>query len=68
MEPQMNADARRWDEMTEETIGCAFRVANVLACDLLEKAIEIELSKTGLNAKEQAAVQSRRWRVFRGPR
>ena len=61
MKPQMNADSRRLDELTEKVIGCAYRVANALGCGFLEKvyenALAVELRKSGLKAEQQAAMR-----------
>jgi GxxExxY protein len=57
----MDADARRLDDITEKTIGCAFRVANVLGPGFLEKvyenALAIELRKAGLHVVQQARIE-----------
>jgi len=57
MEPQMDADERRLNEVTERIIGCAYDVANGLGCGFLEKvyenAMRIELRRAGLVALQQ---------------
>ncbi len=59
----MNADERRLNEISEKVIGCAYRVGNVLGCGFLEKVYENamahELSKAGLHAEQQRAIQVR---------
>ena len=53
----MNADERRYEELTEAIIGCAFRVSNELGCGFLEKVYENamvhELKKAGLIVGQQ---------------
>lgn len=48
------------DELTESVIGCAYRVHNELGCGFLEKvyenALRIELTRSGLNAKQQCPI------------
>jgi GxxExxY protein len=60
-EPQMDADERRLNGMTETIIGCAFRVANGLGVGFLEKVYENalfhELRKAGLQVEQQKAIQ-----------
>ncbi len=60
MEPQMNADRRRWNEITEKIIGCAFAVGNTLGCGFLEKvyenALTHELRKNGLRVEQQKRI------------
>jgi len=57
MEPQMNADERRLNELTEKIIGCAYEVSNRLGCGFLEsiyhKAMLVELTHAGLDARPQ---------------
>ena|ERR1051326_3391666 len=57
MEPQINADERGLNELTERIIGCAYEVSNRMGCGFLEKVYEnsmrIELSQAGLAAKQQ---------------
>ncbi len=61
MEPQMNADERRFSQsemsqLTERVIGCAFAVSNTLGCGFLEKvyenALAHELRKAGIKAEQ----------------
>ena len=63
MEPQMNADERRLNQITERIIGCAYEVGNELGCGLLEKVYEnamlVELTRAGLLAQPQAPIQIR---------
>lgn len=53
----MNADKKRYDDLSERIIGCAFTVANTLGVGFLEKvyenALAHELRKTGLMATQQ---------------
>ena len=60
-EPQMDADERRLNGMTETIIGCSFRVANGLGVGFLEKVYENalfhELRKAGLQVEQQKAIQ-----------
>jgi len=44
MEPQINADERRLDAMSEGIIGAAFEVSNVLGAGFLEKVYENTLN------------------------
>ena len=57
MEPQMNTDAHRLNQITEVIIGCAYRVLNGLGCGFLEKVYENalvhELRKAGLGVDQQ---------------
>ena len=59
----MNADRRRLDEVTDQIIGCAFKVSNTLGCGLLEKvyenALAIELRRAGLKVRQQAPITIR---------
>jgi GxxExxY protein len=65
MEPQMNADERRFDQsemsqLTEGVIRCAFAVSNTLGCGFLEKvyenALAHELRKAGIQAEQQYGI------------
>ena len=60
MEPQINADARRLNEITEKIIGCAYEVANELGCGFLEKiyqnAMFVELTRKELSVQQQAPI------------
>jgi GxxExxY protein len=59
MEPQMNADERRYElnSITERIVGCAFRIGRTLGCGFLEKVYENamvhELVKTGFAVSRQ---------------
>ena len=44
MEPQINADERRSNVMSEGIIGAAFEVSNVLGAGFLEKVYENALN------------------------
>jgi GxxExxY protein len=61
MEPQMNADERRLNEITERAIRCAYRVSNKLGCGFLEKVYEnsmfVDLTFEGLKVEQQRVVQ-----------
>ncbi len=61
MKPQINADERRLNHVTERVIGCAYTVSNVLGCGFLEKvyenALAHELRKAGLKAEQQRPIQ-----------
>ncbi len=65
MEPQMNADERRFDQsemsqLTERVIRCALAVSNTLGCGFLEKvyenALAHELRKAGIQAEQQHGI------------
>ena len=57
MKPQMNADEKKLNELTEKIIGCAYQVGNTLGCRFLEKVYEnaliIEMKKKGPSAEQQ---------------
>jgi GxxExxY protein len=57
LEPQINADERRLEEMTARIIGCAYAVSNALGCGFLEKVYENalvhELRKSGFEVEQQ---------------
>src|SRR4051794_29814865 len=59
-EPQMNADERRLNEITEMVMGCAYPVSNELGTGYLEKVYEnamfAELTMSGLRAQQQQPV------------
>ena len=59
----MGTDERRLDKVTEEVIGAAFAVSNGLGIGFLEKvyenALEHELSKRGLEVKQQRGIEVR---------
>jgi GxxExxY protein len=65
MEPRINADERRLNELTEKIIGCAYSVANGLGAGFLEKvyenALRIELQRVGLGVTQQQPI-SVMWR------
>ncbi len=53
----MNADERRFADLTHQVIGCAMEVSNTLGCGFLEKVYEnamaIALQNTGLAVEQQ---------------
>jgi GxxExxY protein len=53
----MDADERRYDQTTEQVIGCAYRVSNALGAGFLEKvyenALAFELRRAGLGVRQQ---------------
>ena len=57
MEPQINADERRLNSITERIIGCCYTVANTLGPGFLEKvyenALAHELRKAGIGVEQQ---------------
>ena len=61
MKPPIHADERRYDEVTEKIIGCAFKVANTLGSGFLEKvyenALRIECVKAGLAVAQQSPIR-----------
>ncbi|HWC00273.1 MAG TPA: GxxExxY protein [Bryobacteraceae bacterium] len=63
MQPLMDADARRLNEITERIIGCAYTVVNTLGVGFLEKvyenALAYELRKNGWAVEQQKAVPVR---------
>lgn len=65
MEPQMSADERRLNEITEKIIGCAYNVANGMGNGFLEKVYEntmfVEVTHEGLKAQQQVPAVVR-WR------
>jgi GxxExxY protein len=60
MEPQINADERRLNEITEKIIGCAYAVSNALGCGYLEKvyenALRGDLVRDGMKVLQQYPV------------
>ena len=42
--PQMDADERRWNEITRTVIGCSYTVSNTLGPGFLEKVYENALA------------------------
>jgi GxxExxY protein len=63
MEPQMNTDEHRLNEITEIIIKCVYRVANTLGNGFLEKvyenALAHDLRKTGFLVEQQKGIQVR---------
>jgi GxxExxY protein len=63
MEPQMNTDERRLNEITEIIIKCVYRVANSLGNIFLEKvyenALAHDLRKTRFLVEQQKGIQVR---------
>ena len=61
MEPQINADERRLNELSEKIIGAAFEVSNVLGTGFLEKvyenAMNVELKLRGLKTQPQTPLK-----------
>ncbi len=61
MEPQINANEDRLNELSEKIIGAAFEVSNVLGAGFLEKvyenAMNVELSLRGLKTFQQAPLK-----------
>ena len=61
MEPQINADERRLNTMSEKIIGAAFEVSNVLGSGFLEKvyenALNVEINLSGLKTIQQAPLK-----------
>ncbi len=60
MEPQINADERRLEEISGRIIGYAYSVSNILGCGFLEKVYENalchELRKAGLGMEQQKRI------------
>jgi GxxExxY protein len=63
MEPQMNTDEHRLNEITERIIGCVYVVANTLGNGFLEKvyenALARELRKSGFLVEQQKGIKVR---------
>jgi GxxExxY protein len=61
MEPQMDTDEHRLDEITERIIKCVYIVANTLGNGFLEKvyenALAHELKKSGFLVEQQKRIQ-----------
>ena len=61
MKPQINTDERRLNAMSEEIIGAAFEVSNVLGAGFLEKvyenALNVELNLRGIKTIQQAPLK-----------
>ncbi len=59
--PQINADERRFNELSDKIIGAAFEVSNVLGAGFLEKvyenALNVELNLRGLKTFQQAPLK-----------
>ena len=57
----MDIGRKELNRLTERIIGCAFNVSNTLGCGFLEKVYEnslmIELTKNGLEAKQQVPIE-----------
>jgi GxxExxY protein len=60
MEPQMNADQRRLNSVTEAIIGCAYAVSNEMGTGFLEKvyenALALELRSHGWQVVQQSPI------------
>jgi GxxExxY protein len=60
MEPQINTDEHRLNEISKTIIGCAFTVSNALGCGFLEKvyenALAHEIRLTGLEVEQQKGI------------
>jgi GxxExxY protein len=63
MEPQINADERRLNQITEKIIGCAYEVANRMGCGFLEnvyrKSMFVELTRQGMLARPEFPITIR---------
>jgi GxxExxY protein len=63
MEPQMDTDEHRLNEITERIIKCVYIVANTLGSGFLEKvyenALAHELKKSGFLVEQQKRIQVR---------
>ena len=61
LEPQINADERRLNALSEEIIGAAFEVSNILGAGFLEKvyenALNVELNLSGMKTLQQAPLK-----------
>jgi GxxExxY protein len=61
MEPQMNTDEHRLNEITERIIKCVYIVANTLGTGFLEKvyenALAHELRKSGVLVEQQKGIK-----------
>ena len=57
---KLTADERRLNNLTEQIIGCAYRVSNVLGSGFLEKVYEnalvLELRKSGNHIEQQKEI------------
>ena len=60
MKPQMNTDKHGLNILSEEVIGCAFKVSNILGACFLEKiyqnALVMELYRANLTAEKEKAI------------
>lgn len=60
LEPQMDTDKHRLNQITEAVIGCAFEVSNTLGIGFLEKVYEnalfVELNNRGIRAEKQVKI------------
>jgi GxxExxY protein len=60
LEPQINTDERRWNEISQGIIGCAYTVSNSLGCGFLEKVYEnspvLELRHAGFEVEQQKGI------------
>jgi GxxExxY protein len=56
----MNADERRYNELTERVIGCIYAVSNAMGCGFLEKvyrnALHVEQTVNGLVAEPEKKI------------
>lgn len=70
LEPQMDADERRLNEITERVIGCAYMVVNTLGHGFLEKvyenALAYELRRCGLAMEQQKSIKVMYQRIVVG--
>jgi GxxExxY protein len=61
IKPQINADERRLNDVSENIIGAAFEVSNVLGAGFLEKvyenALNLELRSRGFETQQQAPLK-----------
>ena len=61
LEPQINADERRLNALSEDIIGAAFEVSNILGAGFLEKvyenALNVELNLSGMKTLQQAPLK-----------
>jgi len=61
IKPQINADERRLNDVSENIIGAAFEVSNVLGAGFLEKVYEnafnLELRSRGFETQQQAPLK-----------
>ncbi len=61
MEPRINANESKLNELSEKIIGAAFEVSNILGVGFLEKvyenALNVEFKLRGLQAQQQAPLK-----------